>query len=291
MSRLQGPQTSVPDNPSLPANRKTQARIRRFMANYVRMGDVRAAAKSARFSLATHYRMLETSDSYRQSFAMAQEQLADALEAEAFRRALNGSDELLVFLLLAAGPVPRAHRPGAFRRYHAFGIGCILRPGSAGAGHLDQSGAGAVSKGLGEKMRTRVPVFLEAYRTTASVAAAARIAGISRRTHYMRLENDEAYRKACALAQTEVADVIEGELFRRAVHGEKEPVFFRGKKIATITRRSVGLLGGGNHANRNRLGGCSADSRCVRQSCPRRELDRGRLGSAPLVSEYRCGGG
>jgi hypothetical protein len=32
---------------------------------------------------------------------MAQEQFADALEAEAFRRAMNGSDELLAFLLRA----------------------------------------------------------------------------------------------------------------------------------------------------------------------------------------------
>ena len=99
-----------------------------------------------------------------------------------------------------------------------------------------------MSKGLGEKMRTRVPAFLEAFRITASVAAAARIAGISRRAHYVRLEIDEAYRKAFTLAQTEVADVIEGELFRRAVHGEKEPVFHRGKKVATITRRSDQLL-------------------------------------------------
>jgi hypothetical protein len=101
MSSVQAPQPSVPDNPTLPADRKTQARIRRFMEAYAKTGDVRAAARSARFSLATHYRMLETSESYRQAFAMAQEQVADALEAEAFRRAINGSDELLAFLLRA----------------------------------------------------------------------------------------------------------------------------------------------------------------------------------------------
>jgi hypothetical protein len=65
------------------------------------MGDVRAAAKSARFSLATRYPMLETSEPYPRSFKTAQEKVADLLKAEAFRRALNGSDELLAFLLRA----------------------------------------------------------------------------------------------------------------------------------------------------------------------------------------------
>jgi hypothetical protein len=88
----------------------------------------------------------------------------------------------------------------------------------------------------------RVQVFLEAYRTTASVASAARIAGIDRTSHYQRLANDAAYQQAFALAKEEVADTIEGELFRRAVHGEKEPVFYRGKKVAAVTRRSDPLL-------------------------------------------------
>jgi hypothetical protein len=69
------------------------------MQAYAKTGDVHAAAKAARISLATHYRMLETS--YRSSFKAAQEQVVDQLEAEAFRRALNGSDGLLAFLLRA----------------------------------------------------------------------------------------------------------------------------------------------------------------------------------------------
>jgi hypothetical protein len=44
MIHLQGTEPSVPDNPSLPANRKTQDGIRRFMQAYARTGDVRAAA-------------------------------------------------------------------------------------------------------------------------------------------------------------------------------------------------------------------------------------------------------
>jgi hypothetical protein len=44
-----------------------------------------------------------------------------------------------------------------------------------------------------KKTLNRVQVFLEAYRTTASVAAAAQIAGIDRTMHYRKLENDPAY--------------------------------------------------------------------------------------------------
>jgi hypothetical protein len=48
--------------------------------------------------------MLEKSDSYRTQFEAAQQQVADLLEAEAFRRALKGSDKLLAFLLRAWRP-------------------------------------------------------------------------------------------------------------------------------------------------------------------------------------------
>jgi hypothetical protein len=69
--------------------------------SFARTGSLSAAVRSAKVSVATHYLLLGASDSYRQAFTMAQEQFADALEAEAFRRALNGSDEILVFLLRA----------------------------------------------------------------------------------------------------------------------------------------------------------------------------------------------
>jgi|SRR5215467_9856720 len=76
-------------------------RICRFMAVYVKTGDVRAAARSAKITLADHYRMLAESESYAAEFDLAQAQVIGLLEAEAFRRALAGSDQLLVFLLRA----------------------------------------------------------------------------------------------------------------------------------------------------------------------------------------------
>jgi hypothetical protein len=71
------------------------------MQKYGETGDVRAAARAARMSLATHYRMLAESGPYAAQFDFARAQMIDELEAEAFRRALNGSDELLAFLLRA----------------------------------------------------------------------------------------------------------------------------------------------------------------------------------------------
>ena len=87
-----------------------------------------------------------------------------------------------------------------------------------------------LSRPAKKKTLTRVQLFLEAYRTTASVAAAAQIAGIDRRMHYRKLEDDPAYQEAFARAKEELSGTIEGELYRRAIHGEKEPVFYRGKK-------------------------------------------------------------
>ena len=69
---MQATQPSGPDIPSLPANR-----IRKFMDTYARTGELRAAAKAARISLAVHYQMPETSDSYRKSFESAQQQVVD----------------------------------------------------------------------------------------------------------------------------------------------------------------------------------------------------------------------
>jgi hypothetical protein len=93
MSKLQA---SKPETGSPP-----ESSIRKFMATYAETGDVRAAAKSARMSLATHYRMLRENDWYQEAFDVARALAIDELEAEAFRRALNGSDELLAFLLRA----------------------------------------------------------------------------------------------------------------------------------------------------------------------------------------------
>jgi hypothetical protein len=61
--------------------------------------------------------------------------------------------------------------------------------------------------------------FLEAYAQTGNVSAAAKLAGVGRRTHYDWLENDEAYAAAFAEAADDAADLLEAEARRRAVEG------------------------------------------------------------------------
>src|SRR5262245_36152623 len=101
MSNLRATHRCGPEILSQPANQKTQDPERRFLDTYAKTGDIRAAVKAARISLAMHREKLETDPAYRKAFEGAREQVVGLLEAEAFRRALAGSDELLIFLLRA----------------------------------------------------------------------------------------------------------------------------------------------------------------------------------------------
>jgi len=77
----------------------TPHRVRKFLNTYSETGSATAAAKMAAIRPATHYSRLASDPGYRQAFEEAQQQVIGLLEDEAFRRALAGSDELLIFLL------------------------------------------------------------------------------------------------------------------------------------------------------------------------------------------------
>lgn len=83
--------------------------------------------------------------------------------------------------------------------------------------------------------------FLNYYIELGSISRAAAAACISRQSHYLWLQNDE-YRVAFEKARKMAADVLEDEAHRRAVNGYEEKVFYKGKKIGTITRYSDTLL-------------------------------------------------
>ena len=76
----------------------------KFLDTYAQTGSIPAAAKVAKISPAVHYGRLETDPAYRKAFADAQQQTVALLEEEAFRRALAGDNELLMFLLRAWRP-------------------------------------------------------------------------------------------------------------------------------------------------------------------------------------------
>jgi hypothetical protein len=80
----------------------------RFLEVFAATGNVRLAAGAAGVSRDAPYKRAQTSPPFAERWARAREDAIDTLDAEARRRALTGSDTLLMFLL-------RAHRPGLYR--------------------------------------------------------------------------------------------------------------------------------------------------------------------------------
>jgi hypothetical protein len=96
---------------------------RAFLAAFRNTGNVRLACEAANVGRSSHYRWLNRDPAYREAFAVAKEEVADLLEAEAYRRAVEGvekpvgwykgkpggyvreySDTLLIFLLKGLRP-------------------------------------------------------------------------------------------------------------------------------------------------------------------------------------------
>jgi hypothetical protein len=71
--------------------------------------------------------------------------------------------------------------------------------------------------------------FLAAYvRTGANVAAACRMAGISRPCHYNWLKLDASYKERFEAAHADACDAVEEEIKRRGQDGYDQPVVYRG---------------------------------------------------------------
>ena len=79
-----------------------------FLAHFRNSGNVREAAEAAGVDRSTPYRTAERDPGFAAKWAAAGEDAADVLEFEARRRALAGSDALLLSLL-------RAFRPERYR--------------------------------------------------------------------------------------------------------------------------------------------------------------------------------
>lgn len=86
----------------------------RFIASFSESGNVRAACEVAGVSRATAYRHRKDVASFREAWSQAEEEAVERLEETARKRAVDGSDTLLIFLL-------KAHRPEKYReRYEAI---------------------------------------------------------------------------------------------------------------------------------------------------------------------------
>lgn len=80
---------------------------RAFLAGFATCGTVSHAAKAAGINRSQHYRWLEKSQDYVKEFELAQMAAAEALEAEARRRAIEGTEEDVRYQGKKVGPVRR----------------------------------------------------------------------------------------------------------------------------------------------------------------------------------------
>jgi hypothetical protein len=87
-----------------------------------------------------------------------------------------------------------------------------------------------LSQPANKRTAARMRVFLEVYEQTGRLTEAARIAGVSRRTHYRKLE-DPVYRKAFAEAEQGAVDALEAEAIRRGRDGVKKPILYKGQPV------------------------------------------------------------
>lgn len=92
------------DVPQDLASEKTAALQNSFLAAYSAAGSIAHAAKAAGCSRESHYVWMRNDPTYPERFRAAFEESADSLEDEAHRRAYEGSDTLLIFLLKGKKP-------------------------------------------------------------------------------------------------------------------------------------------------------------------------------------------
>jgi hypothetical protein len=83
--------------------------------------------------------------------------------------------------------------------------------------------------------------FLEVFRESANITAAARAAGVARSTVY-DAKSDKEFARQFADAELDATDALEQEAWRRAVHGVEKPVYYKGEQVATVTEYSDQLL-------------------------------------------------
>jgi hypothetical protein len=84
--------------------------------------------------------------------------------------------------------------------------------------------------------------FLDAYAGTGNISAAAKLAGVGRRTHYDWIKDDAEYLAAYSDAVDEAGDRLETEARRRAVSGVREAVWHKGVQVGSVQRYSDTLL-------------------------------------------------
>ena len=83
---------------------QTQQHKKKFLEGFLFAGTITAGCEYAGVNRTTFYRWLESCPAFVEEYEKAKEAVTDNLEREAIRRAYNGSDTLLIFLLKGNKP-------------------------------------------------------------------------------------------------------------------------------------------------------------------------------------------
>jgi hypothetical protein len=75
-----------------------------------------------------------------------------------------------------------------------------------------------------------------------NITEAARVTKINRATHYTWMQDDADYAQTYQDAMEQAGDRLEQEARRRALHGVKEPVFYKGEVCGSVQKYSDVLL-------------------------------------------------
>jgi hypothetical protein len=84
--------------------------------------------------------------------------------------------------------------------------------------------------------------FLDVFRRTANISAAAQTAGVSRSAVYKWRARDRAFAAAFAEGEVESLECLELEAYKRAVLGVEKPVYQGGARVGAATEYSDTLL-------------------------------------------------
>lgn len=90
--------------------RVAQAKKTSFLTAFADLGTVTHAARAAGVPRRTVYDWLERDPQFALGFRAAEQEAIDSLEREARRRAIAGSDTLLIFLMKGANPAKYRER-------------------------------------------------------------------------------------------------------------------------------------------------------------------------------------
>ncbi len=101
---------------------------------------------------------------------------------------------------------------------------------------------GLTKAGVAAVAKTKREAFLRNLEETGLSLKSARLAGAQLRALQRYKETDPEFRDAWSDALAGFRESLEQELYRRAVEGVLEPVFYKGVQIGTIRRFSDKLL-------------------------------------------------